>query len=602
MREKMVKSVLAAFLLLMLAAFPVWAQEATDDAPTDEAEVDMDAAAETPMADEESDSASASQSIAELAAGDDSLSTLVSALGENELVENLGSEDEFTVFAPINDAFDALPEGALDELLADPAALDAVLRYHVIESAYSIDELLELGGLPTLEGLPVTITQVDGEYYVNNARVLTADLPASNGVVHIIDSVLIPPAEEAQEEVIGPRAAFRVAHFVGDAGSVDVYLQNGEDILSVTDLNFGDVSEFSVVAPGTYTVTVTAAGGTQDDPIIGPLEVELADQSLATIAAIGTAANGSITAQVIDESGENLPEGSARLTFFHGIENAPAINVSAEGNLLVEALAFPGAAPDADGVFSIDVPAGTYNLQVTSVTDNAVLFDVPDVTLEANQAYLVAAIGFANAPSGQVALYPTDLTALETDLPTVLEAAEQDGRFSTLLVALEAAGLTETLESEGPFTVFAPTNDAFAEIPQADLDGLLEDPETLTNILDYHVVEGVYTTQDLIDMADEQGMVNLTTVQGEDLPIRAEAGDLDVALFINDDIQFNVTDILASNGVIHGIDTVLMPGELGGTSSESGSDAAATDMATAEAEESSTATEETEMAEATPSS
>lgn len=503
------------------------------------------------------------QTIAALAAADDNLSMLASALEAADLTTTLDGEGEFTVFAPVNPAFDALPEGALDNLLADPPALNNVLKYHVMDGTYTIEELLELGGFPTLSGIPVTITQVDGTYYINNAAVLTADIPAANGIIHMIDSVLIPPAEAAQEEVLGPKAYFRAAHFVADAGAVDLYLQNEDEIRSVTDLNFANISEFSAVAPGMYILTVTAAGGTLDAPLIEPMEIELAADDLATIAVYGTAANGTISTRVIDESGENLSEGSARLTVFHGIENAPAVNVIANGNLLVEALAFPASLEASDGVFSVDVPAGTYDLQVVSTTDNQVLFDLPGTQIEPDTAYLVTAIGFANASSGQVAIYPTDLTLLNEDEGTVVEAAEQDGRFSTLLIALDAAGLTETLEGDGPFTIFAPTNDAFASLPQMEVDTLLENPAELGDILTYHVVEGVYTAQDLIDMQDDNGMVRLTTVEGEELPIHVQTGQNDVSLSIGN-TQFVVTDIEGSNGVLHGIDGVLMPNQMPG--------------------------------------
>ncbi|MFT7492685.1 MAG: putative surface protein with fasciclin (FAS1) repeats, partial [Alteromonas macleodii] len=121
------------------------------------------------------------------------------------------------------------------------------------------------------------------------------------------------------------------------------------------------------------------------------------------------------------------------------------------------------------------------------------------------------------------------------------------GSFTTLVAAVTAAGLVDTLKGEGPFTVFAPTDEAFAALPEGTVESLLADPEALTALLTYHVVAGKVMSTDL-----SNGMT-ATTVNGADITIMTEAG-----VMIN---EANVTtaDIEASNGVIHVIDTVLMP-------------------------------------------
>lgn len=131
---------------------------------------------------------------------------------------------------------------------------------------------------------------------------------------------------------------------------------------------------------------------------------------------------------------------------------------------------------------------------------------------------------------------------------SIVATAEAAGDFTTLLAAVEAAGLVETLEGEGPYTVFAPTDDAFAALPEGTVEGLLEDPEALGDILLYHVVPGEVTSDQVVTLE------SATTAQGSDLAIRVE-GD---SVFVND-AQVIVTDIQASNGVIHVIDAVLLP-------------------------------------------
>ena len=133
-------------------------------------------------------------------------------------------------------------------------------------------------------------------------------------------------------------------------------------------------------------------------------------------------------------------------------------------------------------------------------------------------------------------------------MPTIVDFAGSNPEFSTLVTALQAAGLVETLSGEGPFTVFAPTNDAFAKLPEGTIEGLLEDPKTLTSILTYHVVPGKIMSSDLSDGQ------SATTVQGEEIKISVDGG-----VMINEDTTVVSPDIEVDNGVIHVIDSVLMP-------------------------------------------
>ena len=132
--------------------------------------------------------------------------------------------------------------------------------------------------------------------------------------------------------------------------------------------------------------------------------------------------------------------------------------------------------------------------------------------------------------------------------PDIVETAASDGRFGTLVAAIEAAELTETLSTGGPFTVFAPTDQAFAALPEGAVEGLLDDPEALRSVLTYHVVPGEITSDQLAGTR-----LDVATVQGGEVHIDARDG-----VRVND---ANVTqaDIAAANGVIHVIDTVLMP-------------------------------------------
>ena len=133
--------------------------------------------------------------------------------------------------------------------------------------------------------------------------------------------------------------------------------------------------------------------------------------------------------------------------------------------------------------------------------------------------------------------------------PDIVQVATDAG-FSTLVAAVAAADLVETLQGPGPFTVFAPTDEAFANLPAGTLDNLLlpENKETLASILTYHVVSGLVTSEQVVNLN------SATTVQGEDIAITV----VDGTVFLNG-IAVSTTDVEASNGIIHIIDGVLLP-------------------------------------------
>jgi len=137
--------------------------------------------------------------------------------------------------------------------------------------------------------------------------------------------------------------------------------------------------------------------------------------------------------------------------------------------------------------------------------------------------------------------------ATKGDVADIVDTAVSAGSFNTLVTAIKAAGLAETLKGKGPFTVFAPTDDAFAKIPKEQLDALIADKDALTKVLTYHVVPGSVSASEVVNLDSAK------TVQGSSVNIDATDGvKIDNAKVIKTDIQ-------ASNGVIHVIDTVIMP-------------------------------------------
>jgi uncharacterized surface protein with fasciclin (FAS1) repeats len=133
--------------------------------------------------------------IAQTAPEPGSLKTLLAAVKAAGLVETLQGKGPFTVFAPTDAAFAALPAGTLDGLLKDPAALKKILLYHVVSGSVTSDKVVGLTSAASVEGSPIAISVKDGTVYLNGStKVVTADVMASNGVIHVIDKVLLPPA------------------------------------------------------------------------------------------------------------------------------------------------------------------------------------------------------------------------------------------------------------------------------------------------------------------------------------------------------------------------------------------------------------------------
>ena len=133
-------------------------------------------------------------------------------------------------------------------------------------------------------------------------------------------------------------------------------------------------------------------------------------------------------------------------------------------------------------------------------------------------------------------------------MPTIVDIAVNTEGFSTLVAAVKAAGLVETLQSEGPFTVFAPNDDAFAKLPPGTVQTLVDNPPQLARILTYHVVAGKHTKDDLVNAGE------VTSVEGAPIPVRKADG------FEVKNASVLMADIEADNGIIHVLDNVILMG------------------------------------------
>jgi uncharacterized surface protein with fasciclin (FAS1) repeats len=140
------------------------------------------------------------------------------------------------------------------------------------------------------------------------------------------------------------------------------------------------------------------------------------------------------------------------------------------------------------------------------------------------------------------------MSETKADMASILETAQAAGKFNTLLTAVKAAGLTDALSGEGPFTVFAPTDEAFAALPEGTVEALLKDKEKLSSILTYHVVSGEVKADKVVELEKAE------TLNGKSVSIKIVEKKVMI-----DNAQVTATDIICTNGVIHVIDSVILP-------------------------------------------
>ena len=407
--------------------------------------------------------------------------TLVAALEAAGLVEVLDDEDgTFTVFAPTDAAFELLGQETIDALLADPDTLADILLYHVLgEQAVDSETAISLAGttVETANGDIIALTLRDGALFINNSQVVTTDIEASNGVIHVIDMVLIPPSPT-----------------VVDGTIVDAALATPELSTLVTALQATGLVD--VVADPDATFTVFAP----TDDAFALLGDETINALLADTDAL------------------------ADILLYHVVPGAAVDSITA--------LSLLGEMVEMANGDSVDIGVDADGL--LHINDSTVV--VADVVTDNGIVHIIDA----------VLIPPSD------EPGNIVEVAAAAGSFTTLIDALEIAGLTEVLTDETSlFTVFAPTDDAFAAVDQDTLDSLLADPDALANVLLYHVItDAAVSSEEAIAL--DGSMVEMANGASVTVEVR------DGALFLNDS-QVVMPDVPASNGVIHVIDAVLIP-------------------------------------------
>jgi uncharacterized surface protein with fasciclin (FAS1) repeats len=521
--------------------------------------------------------------------------TLEAAVVAAGLVPTLNGPGPFTIFAPTDAAFAALPAGTLDALLADPTGdLTKILLYHAV-GANALSTSLSNGQfVKTINGKSVSVKIDNGNVFINNAKVSVADVTADNGVVHVIDAIILPPKTVVDIALNSPIHNTLVAG-VSAAGLVPTLQGAGPfTIFAPTD------AAFAALPAGTLDALLADPSGDLTKILLyhavgaNALSTSLSNgQFVKTI-------NGKSVSVKIDNG--NVFINNAKVSVADVIADNGVVHVidavilppktvvdialnSPIHKTLVAGVSAAGLVPTLQGAgpFTIFAPTDAAFAALPAGTLDALLAD-PSGQL--TQVLLYHAVG-ANAKStdlsngqfvktingksvsvkidgGNVFINNIKVTVADVIADngvvhvidgviappkSVVNVVVNSPIHTTLVSAVSVANLIPTLQGAGPFTIFAPTDAAFAALPAGTLDALLADPSgPLTQILLYHAVSGTKLSSSLANGE------SIKTINGKDVKVKIDGTNV----FIND-AKVTVVDLIADNGVVHVIDAILQP-------------------------------------------
>ena len=459
--------------------------------------------------------------------------SLVAALVKADLVSTMQSAGPFTVFAPTDQAFtDAgidLDAFTTDE---DIAALTNILLYHVYSGAVYAADVTDGLAVEMVNGDYAQFTVTDGTVMIEGSTVTTADVMASNGVIHVIDKVLMPPAPYT-----GIGICYNTATHTIVAGAS---MEECGSYMYVENYSMGG-QEFT----GCYnTVTHVLADTTQAicESYMWTPPVDIA------LTAMSTGIHNSLVAALSASNLVSTLQGDGPFTVF-----APTDQAFADAGIDLAAFTTDEDIATLTDILLYHVYSGAVNaadvtdgLTVAMVNGDDASFTVSDGTVMVGDA----TVTLADVPASNGVIHVIDKVLMPpADLVDIAAVAMSTGVHDSLVAALVKADLVSTLQGDGPFTVFAPTDQAFADAG-IDLAAFTtdEDIATLTDILLYHVYSGAVNAADVTDG------LTVAMVNGDDASFTVSDGTVMVG-----DATVTTADVAASNGVIHVIDKVLMP-------------------------------------------
>ncbi|WP_404340744.1 fasciclin domain-containing protein [Pseudoalteromonas mariniglutinosa] len=426
--------------------------------------------------------------IVDVAKSAGNFSTLVAALEATGLDETLAdSSQSFTVFAPTDDAFALLGEDTINQLLADPDTLANILTYHVLTGSVNAETAVGLAGttVETVNGEKVALSLSGDTLLVNTSSVTSTDIAADNGIIHVIDAVLMPKATDSEP------ATNNIIETAQQAGNFTTLLAALE-ATNLTSALADQASEFTVFAP---TDAAFAAIG---------------EKMLNTLLA-----NPDVLANILQQH-----------VLVGAVDSVTAMSLN--------------------GQAATTLLANQIDIAINPATDNLTVgganIVVKDIATSNGVIHVIDAVIVGDLE-------------LPQSFGTIADVASENGNFDILLAALSATGLDSLVaDPTNTFTVFAPTDAAFAALGQDTIDALLADTDTLRDILLYHVIADTTILQDAAVSVATSENNNVTMANGD----TAALSYVNSALFIND-AAVTAANVIADNGVIHVLNKVLMP-------------------------------------------
>lgn len=538
-------------------------------------------------------------SITEFASSKENFSILVEALVKTDLVSTLSGSGDFTVFAPDNNAFDNLfMELGVSGVQDIPAEdLKPILLYHVLGESFTSGMITDgyYSSLSPAQGRTVSmyIGTSDGVKINGAASVTTADIETTNGVIHAIDAVILPPSivdiaaqNEDFETLVSAVVGAGLAGTLSDASGTftvfaptdDAFATLGTDVPSdltpillyhvlgspvfsdeissgiVSSLNAADpeivveVSDMGVMLNGSAKVIATDIVGTNGvihviDQVIIPinngsiLDAAMGIDDFSSLVAALAKSNLASTFMMEGAYTVFAPTNDAFAVFIE------SIGVSFEDLTAADLIPILTYHVIGSKVMSADVSTGYVSTLYATIDEQPVtLFVEVDGGVMLNGSVSVTA---ADVETSNGVIHVIDGVLVPT---SVVDIAINNSNFTQLVQAVVKAGLVETLSADGPFTIFAPTDEAFAQLfSDLGVSGIEEiSAETLIPILQYHVVAGNVLSTDLSDgdFATLNGSINISMAD---------------SVTINGDSEVSATDIQGTNGVVHVINKVLLP-------------------------------------------
>ena len=454
-------------------------------------------------------------------------STLKVALDASALDGVLSGPGPFTLFAPTDAAFNNLPPGTLSNLLNNIPQLWDVLIHHVITDSVMSSMLSNNQIVTSLLGTDITVTINNGMVYIDNAVVTVADIIADNGVVHVIDAVLLPNFDcngvlngssiidscgVCQQSYIYNFITHQVT-ILSDTFGVSLGMN---EILVMADDPANPYWNSSCTGNSIYDVVSNSSDHTTLKAAIDAcsLDVVLSTQGPFTLFAPTDGAFNNLPSGTVSALLNNIPQLTDIL--LHHVVNNNVMSSMLSNNQVVTTL------------LGTDVTVTIINGMV--YIDNAMV-TVADIVADNGVVHVIDAV-----------LLPTVSTN------SIYDVVSNSSDHTTLKAAIDACSLDGTLSGTGPFTLFAPTDGAFNNLPAGTVTALLNDIPQLTDILLHHVVGDSVMSS----MLSNNQVV--TTLLGTDVTVTINNGMVYI-----DNAMVTVADIVADNGVVHVIDAVLLP-------------------------------------------